>query len=130
LAGMGIGNVVLPPLVKRWFPHRVGTLSVVYITALQAGTILSALAAVPLADAFGWRVSLGAWAFTAVAAMLPWWLLRRADAPGTDRSHLPARTEAAGDDAPAAGAIALDSTPDARSRVWHTALGWGMALMF
>src|SRR5690606_13738902 len=51
LAGMGIGNVVLPPLVKRWFPHRVGALSVVYITALQAGTILAALLAVPLADA-------------------------------------------------------------------------------
>jgi CP family cyanate transporter-like MFS transporter len=31
---------------------------------------------------------------------------------------------------PAAGATALASTPVARNRVWHTALGWGMALMF
>src|SRR5690606_39528402 len=81
LAGMGIGNVVLPPLVKRWFPHRIGTLSVVYITALQAGTIMAALLAVPLANAFGWRLSMGAWTLTALVAMLPWLaLLRR----GTD----------------------------------------------
>src|SRR5690606_40667978 len=28
------------------------------------------------------------------------------------------------------GATDLDSTPVTRSRVWHTGLGWGMALMF
>ena len=114
LAGMGIGNVVLPPLVKRWFPHRIGMLSVVYITALQAGTIMAALLAVPLANAFGWRLSMGAWALTAVAAMLPWLALLRRGAV-------------------AAAAVAttdLDSTPASRNRVWHTPLGWGMALMF
>ncbi|MBD7986976.1 MFS transporter [Luteimonas sp. Sa2BVA3] len=137
LAGMGIGNVVLPPLVKRWFPGRVGALSVVYITALQAGTILAALLAVPLADAFGWRLSMASWTLAAVAAMLPWLVLLRrglaqapvlpsaAAEPGSDASS------AAADDAiPAAGATALDSTPVTRHRVWHTALGWGMALMF
>src|SRR5690606_6762325 len=51
LAGMGIGNVVLPPLVKRYFPDRVGTVSTLYITILQLGTMLPALAAVPLAQA-------------------------------------------------------------------------------
>ncbi|MGY1531265.1 MFS transporter [Luteimonas sp. A649] len=123
LAGMGIGNVVLPPLVKRWFPHRIGMLSVVYITALQAGTIMAALLAVPLANAFGWRLSMGAWALTALVAMLPWLaLLRR----GTDAA--PAAGN--GDDIPAAGATDLESTPASRSRVWHTSLGWGMALMF
>ena len=47
LAGMGIGNVVLPPLVKRYFADRVGTVSTLYITVLQLGTILPALVAVP-----------------------------------------------------------------------------------
>src|SRR3546814_5695326 len=32
LAGIGMGNVVLPPLVKRHFADRVGTLSTLYIT--------------------------------------------------------------------------------------------------
>src|SRR5690606_26005158 len=128
LAGMGIGNVVLPPLVKRWFPHRIGTLSVVYITALQAGTIMAALLAVPLANAFGWRLSMGAWALTALVAMLPWLaLLRR----GTDAGPEAATdTDDDDDEIPAAGATDLESTPASRSRVWHTSLGWGMALMF
>src|SRR3546814_3677670 len=62
LAGMGMGNVVLPPLVKRYFADRVGTLSTLYITVLQLGTILPALVAVPVAAAVGWRISMGAWA--------------------------------------------------------------------
>ncbi|MGY0612081.1 CynX/NimT family MFS transporter [Luteimonas sp. A501] len=118
LAGMGIGNVVLPPLVKRHFPHRVGSLSVVYITALQAGTIMAALLAVPLADAFGWRLSMGFWALLAVLAMLPWLVLLRHG------------STAPSDATSSAGATGLESTPGSRSRVWHTSLGWGMALMF
>ena len=129
LAGMGIGNVVLPPLVKRWFPHRVGTLSVIYITALQAGTILAALLAVPLADAFGWRLSMASWTLAAVAAMLPWLvLLRRGLANNPTADDAPDDEE--DEDIPAAGATDLDSTPVIRHRVWHTGLGWGMALMF
>ena len=139
LAGMGGGNVVLPPLVKRWFPHRIGTLSVVYITALQAGTILAALLAVPMANVFGWRLSIGAWALTAVVAMLPWLgLLRREPAsplatPSVDAADMRAAAvtaPGADDGIPAAGATALDSTPASRNRGWHTSLGWGMALMF
>ncbi|HEY4529505.1 MAG TPA: MFS transporter [Luteimonas sp.] len=135
LAGMGIGNVVLPPLVKRWFPHRVGTLSVVYITALQAGTIMAALLAVPLADAFGWRMSMGSWAATAVLAMIPWWwLLRRglADVPAGAHA-IDADPEAVRADTgirSGGGTAAIDAAPVTRKPVWHTALGWGMALMF
>ncbi len=141
LAGMGIGNVVLPPLVKRWFPHRVGTLSVVYITALQGGTIMAALLAVPMADAFGWRLSMASWTLAAVLAMLPWLVVLRRGLAAADARKTAIPTRAAGpgrDDAdsdgdetmPAAGATDLDSTPVTRSRVWHTGLGWGMALMF
>ncbi len=131
LAGMGIGNVVLPPLVKRWFPRRVGLLSVVYITALQAGTILAALLAVPLAGAFGWRLSMGSWAVAAVLAMLPWLALLRDSPPAPESTGGDGEGDAAGDDpVPAAGATALESSPASRHRVWHTALGWGMALMF
>ena len=77
LVGMGIGNVVLPPLVKRYFFDRVGTVSSVYITSMQMGTLLPAFVAVPLAQAMGWRISLAAWVVPAVLAALPWlWLLR------------------------------------------------------
>ena len=72
LAGMGIGNVVLPPLVKRYFPTRIGIVSTAYITVLQLGTMLPALLAVPMAQAAGWPVALGAWSLIAVAAALVW----------------------------------------------------------
>ncbi len=116
LAGMGIGNVVLPPLVKRYFPDRVGTVSTLYITILQLGTMLPALLAVPLAAAAGWRMSLGIWSLLAMLAALPWLKLlldRR-------RSH-------AMDEGDAATELPV---PEARGHVGRTSLGWGMALMF
>ena len=125
LAGMGIGNVILPPLVKRYFPDRVGPVSSLYITVLQVGTLLPALLAVPLADAAGWRVSMGVWTLLAAAAMLPWLgvlrIERRRDsalAQAHDRAVVP------GDEAPELAA------PPPRGRVWRTGLGWGLALMF
>jgi Cyanate permease len=42
LAGMGSGNVVIPPLVKRYFPERIGAVSALYLTALQLGTMTPA----------------------------------------------------------------------------------------
>ena len=46
-AGMGIGNVVIPPLVKRYFSDRVAVLSSLYIMLVQLGTVLPAVIAVP-----------------------------------------------------------------------------------
>ncbi|MCR6684821.1 MFS transporter [Pseudoxanthomonas sp.] len=125
LAGMGIGNVILPPLVKRYFPDRIGMVSSLYITVLQVGTILPALLAVPLADAAGWRVSMGAWTLLALAALLPWLgVLRIERRGGSALAQLHDRAVAAGDEAPELAA------PPARGRVWTTGLGWGMAVMF
>ncbi|MCD9007579.1 MFS transporter [Luteimonas sp. XNQY3] len=114
LAGMGIGNVVLPPLVKRWFPDRVGAVSTLYITVLQLGTMLPALLAVPVADAVGWRVSLGIWAVTAAVAAVPWlWLLLQ---------H--------GDRLPSERAAVATAADGPVGRVSRSPIAWGMALMF
>lgn len=72
LLGMGIGNVVIPPLVKRYFSDRVALLSTVYLTCVQIGTTIPALTAVPLADSHGWRLSLATWLLVPLAALLPW----------------------------------------------------------
>lgn len=112
LAGMGIGNVVVPPLVKRYFANRVGTVSTLYITVLQIGTMMPALLAVPLAESAGWRVSLGIWSILALAAALPWMMLARR------RPH-PDPLDAA-----------ADSAAQPHGKVWRTPLGWGMTLMF
>ncbi|MEV6573899.1 MFS transporter [Streptomyces sp. NPDC051577] len=74
LAGIALTNVLLPVIVKRWFPDRIGTMTGLYSMALAAGTSLAAAATVPLTSALGgsWRTGLLIWAALAVAAVLPW----------------------------------------------------------
>lgn len=111
LAGMGIGNVVVPPLVKRYFSDRLATLSAVYITMVQLGTVVPALIAVPVADADGWRVSLGVWALLPLVAAVPWlWVLRdRRGRDVIDRTAMPERAD---------------------GKAWKSPVAWGMAGMF
>ncbi|MFF4371672.1 CynX/NimT family MFS transporter [Streptomyces sp. NPDC001594] len=94
LAGIALTNVLLPVIVKRWFPDRVGTMTGLYSMALAAGTSLAAAATVPLTSALGgdWRTGLLVWAALAVAAVLPW--LPVAAATRRRRTAAPAGTPA------------------------------------
>lgn len=71
-AAMGVGNVLLPPLVKLHFPDRVGVISGMYIMLISVGTALPAFVAVPVADATSWRASAGIWAVFALSVVYPW----------------------------------------------------------
>jgi len=74
-AGVGMGNIIVPPLVKKYFPDRIGMMLTMYTTAMALSTFLPPLVAVPLADAAGWRVSLGLWGVFALAGAVPWILM-------------------------------------------------------
>lgn len=84
LVGGALGNVLIPPIIKRAFPSRVGVMTAMYTTAMALGTTLAAGITVPVADAAGsWRVGLGAWFLLAAVAFAPWLgLLRREPAAG------------------------------------------------
>ena len=71
-AAIGLGNVLLPPLVKRYFPDRIGLVTTIYVTAMSVSTFTPPLIAVPVAEAAGWRVSLGQWAIVAAVSLVPW----------------------------------------------------------
>jgi CP family cyanate transporter-like MFS transporter len=120
LGGMGIGNVVVPPLVKRYFPDRIGAVSTIYILCVQIGTMVPALIAVPLSDSHGWRVSLGVWALLPIAAMLPWLTV------------VAGRRRRGSDTSPAASGDAPSIDPDEApvGQVWRSPVAWGMAGMF
>ena len=75
LVGMGIGNVLLPPAVKRYFPDRIGVVTATYATLMSVSTAIPALLAAPLADSIGWRFSLGVWSGLALVALVPWMVL-------------------------------------------------------
>ncbi|SCL16620.1 MFS transporter [Micromonospora inyonensis] len=114
LAGIAVANILLPMLVKQYFPHRTGLVTGAYTVALTLGTTVAAAAAVPVAHAFGsWRVGLGVWAGLALVAVLPW-------TPLALRARAAARR---------AGRTA-QASPRSRIRPERTRLGWAMALYF
>ncbi|KIF70489.1 transporter [Streptomyces sp. AcH 505] len=79
LMGIAVSNVLMPVIVKRYFPDRVGTMTGLYSMAVALGTALAAAATVPMAEALGggWRTGLGIWVVPAVVAVLPWLFLVR-----------------------------------------------------
>jgi CP family cyanate transporter-like MFS transporter len=93
MVGGALGNVLLPSLVKRYFPTRTGLMVGAYSTALAVGATVAAVSTAPIAGAVGsdgWRWALGVWAVPAVVAAVPW-LFVRAN-PGASRgSHVAVR---------------------------------------
>ncbi|MFE5245662.1 MULTISPECIES: CynX/NimT family MFS transporter [unclassified Streptomyces] len=86
LMGIAVSNVLMPVIVKRWFPDRVGSVTGLYSMALALGTGLAAALTVPLTSALGgsWKTGLAVWAALAAVAVLPWAALvrDRGAAPG------------------------------------------------
>ncbi len=75
MTGGAVGNVLLPGLVKRYFPSRTGALVGAYGTAMAIGGALASGATAGIAESVGeagWRWALGVWAAFALVAALPW----------------------------------------------------------
>ncbi|MGP3978808.1 CynX/NimT family MFS transporter [Streptomyces sp. 8N114] len=79
LAGIAVSNVLMPVIVKHWFPDRVGSMTGIYSMALALGTAGAAAVTVPMTDALGgsWRIGLAAWAVPAAVAVVPWAVISR-----------------------------------------------------
>jgi CP family cyanate transporter-like MFS transporter len=73
-AAMAVGNVLLPSLIKRDFPRRIGLLTGLYVAAMSLGATIAAGTTVLLADATGldWRATVALWAIPAVVALVAW----------------------------------------------------------
>ncbi len=72
LAGIGAGNVLLPPIVKKYFPDQIQFMSALYVTVMVAATMFPPLVTAPIAELTNWRFSLASWAIIAVVAVIPW----------------------------------------------------------
>ena len=112
-AAVGVGNILLPPLVRLYFPDRIGLMTTLYSTTMAVATLAPALVAVPLADATSWRLSLGIWAVFAGVALIPWisMLVRRRGADAADEDL----------EAP---------NPRVFGRMWRLPLAWALAVGF
>lgn len=86
MVGGALGNVLLPSLVKRYFPSRTGLMVGAYSTAMSIGATVAAVSTAPIAAAIGadgWRWALGVWAVFALLAAGPWLFVRAR--PGVSR---------------------------------------------
>lgn len=113
LMGIAVSNVLMPVIVKRWFPDRVGSMTGLYSMALALGTSLAAAVTVPMTDALGgnWKTGLAVWAALAVAAVVPWiTLVRERGAEG--------------------GITAGTSQQDDGLRITRSRTAWALAVFF
>ncbi|MFE5603733.1 CynX/NimT family MFS transporter [Streptomyces coelicoflavus] len=74
LMGIAVSNVLMPVIVKRYFPDRVGSMTGLYSMALAFGTSVAAAATVPVTNALGghWQPGLAVWAVLPALAVVPW----------------------------------------------------------
>ncbi|BAG22514.1 MULTISPECIES: CynX/NimT family MFS transporter [Streptomyces] len=116
LMGIAVSNILMPVIVKHWFPDRVGTMTGLYSMALALGTALAAAITVPVTGALGgdWQTGLVVWAVLAAVAVLPWIVLVR------DRTPAPGR--------PAPAAATASEAP--ALRITRSRTAWGLACFF
>lgn len=73
IAGMAVGNVLVPPFIKANFGLHTARMTGLYTVALAIGaTLPAALAGWLVQLPGGWRASIGAWGATAALALIPW----------------------------------------------------------
>ena len=79
LFGAGLGNILVPVFIKRFYPQRQSALMTVYVVGLTSGATLPGLVTPLLVGTpAGWRAALGVWGLVAALAVVPWvWLAVR-----------------------------------------------------
>ncbi len=74
-AGIGIGNVLLPALLKQDFAKQAGPMTALYSSVLVGMAGVGAGVSVPLANTvgLGWQGSLAAWSALGIVTLAVWW---------------------------------------------------------
>ncbi|WP_319783851.1 MFS transporter [Oceanisphaera sp. IT1-181] len=72
-SAIAVLNVLIPGLVKAFFPHRVGLMTGLYSVTLTAGAGMGVYLAIPLLEQFdNWRVPVAMWAIFPLFCVLFW----------------------------------------------------------
>ncbi|MBB0245559.1 MFS transporter [Streptomyces alkaliphilus] len=129
LAGIAVANVLLPVVVKGWFPDRQGTMTGLYSMALALGTAGAAAVTVPLAQRLGgdWRPGLLVWALPAVIALACWAVTLRRGVPKPHPDVLPGAEPAPTDPRPlrrSPTALAMTLFFGLQSTAAYVTMGW------
>jgi MFS transporter, CP family, cyanate transporter len=91
MLAVGVGNVILPGLVKMYAPAHIAPLTAAYGTAMSFSSAAPTVLGVWIADEFGWRWSLATWAVVGILGIIPWlFLWPRAKAKGVQEAVITA----------------------------------------
>ncbi|WP_328497208.1 CynX/NimT family MFS transporter [Streptomyces sp. NBC_00414] len=128
LMGIAVSNVLMPVIVKRWFPDRVGTMTGLYSMALALGTAAAAAVTVPMTRALGgdWQSGLAVWAALAAVAVLPWIPLARAKGTPLSVEAAPAAPSSPS----TSGALPGARQEAAPLRITRSRTAWALAVFF
>lgn len=105
-AGIAVGNVLLPSLLKRDFPGSVAALTGAYALSMGVAAALGSAVVVPLAHVLEWRGALATFLILPSAALIIW------------ATQLSVKTMPVPD----------TSAPPHGGKVWRSALAWQVTL--
>jgi len=122
LAGAGMGNVIAPPLIKKYFPDRVTVVTTVYTVFTTLSTSLPPLLILRIAQATGWRFSVRVWAVVGLCGVIPWaMIVFHSDRAGQRLAAIKRRLDPR----------TLVPRPAALSvPLWRTSVAWGLTATF
>ncbi|WP_393915958.1 MFS transporter [Halostreptopolyspora alba] len=111
-----VGNVLLPPLVKRDHPDHAGVLTGLYSMALYLGAALGAGLTLPVQHAagIGWRSAVVLWGVLPAMALLVWLARMPLDRSARGREQQPDPTQ--------------PGSP--RPSLWASPTAWAVTLVF
>lgn len=130
-AGVGMANILLPPLVKTYFADRIGLMMTVYTATMAFSTFVPPLLAVPVADAAGWRFSVAMWAAFAFAGVIPWLVMMLR--PGAPAAAATPASDSADEDTVFSATGPIATAPSNRrlfARLARIPLVWALAMTF
>lgn len=131
-SAIAVGNVLMPPLVKRDYGAHISGATGVYTACINIAAGVASSLAVPLSRAAGWQGGLGFWAIPALIVALLWIARLRApsaavaSAPGAAPPHAPA-SSAPASSAPPPRAAGSGGGPEAEAAlpsVWRQPTAW------
>jgi CP family cyanate transporter-like MFS transporter len=106
--GIAIGNVLLPSLIKRDFPHQVALMTSAYVLAMGifAGSYSALLIPLAAYKDIGWQIALASYGLVTLLSLLIWLpQLRLHTKPTKDLTQL-----------------------HTQGKIWHHALAWHVTL--
>ncbi|GAA1148675.1 MFS transporter [Nesterenkonia lutea] len=112
-AAVGVGNVLVPAVVKRDFPGRVPAMTGLYTAVLVGCAAVASGTAVPMAEALGWELTLAASALLALVSAGVW----------STRLNRPRGVTSAGDPV-----LAAPEPPG--GSMWRSAVAWQVTAYF